>query len=891
MWRVSGGRRTSLRTFARGVTVLIAFAAVTRLPGAPTDPDGGVYRIDLSNVCPPAGKPDTAGCTRWYVQSKFSPTFTLLPEGAPELVGWLRPAAFPIWVNKLRPNHPPTESFADYSFVAYFEAPQALLEPAALPGLLFAEIGEVFEVFLNGHRVLGEGVAEAGKVRLHRTVRGVVYDLPGHLFVPGTNQLLVRIQGDPRYDHTGFYNGRGYAIADAATLRAEQQDRIALVLITLYLFVGLYHLLLALRRPQDRYNLYFGVQCVGIFIYLMTRANIIFEPWPLLGPVDSILIQRVELVVLYMLFPLALHFFDSLFLGRPATISRIYSAFCLVLIPPTLVLPMHLAEVLLRVWQLSALLGLGLFFYRPIRAKINGNADAGRLLVGIAVMLVTVSFDILDSLVFHFGVSLTKYGFFIFILGIAAILANRFLRVHNQVEELNASLERKVEERTLQLQKSLSDVRELKVQQDGDYYLTSLLIHPLGGNFAQGKNVHVDMLVRQKKRFTFRKWSSEIGGDLCTAHTIELRGRTYTAFLNGDAMGKSMQGAGGALVLGVVFKSVINRTNLSSETRKKRPERWLKDCFLELQNIFVTFDGTMLISAVMGLLDDESGVLYYINAEHPWVCLLRQGKARFIEHQLLLRKIGIEGLEGHLRVSTFHLLPDDAIFVGSDGRDDVALGVDNRGNRIINEDEYQFLRRVEEGRGLLPEIEEAIAKHGQLTDDFTLIRIGFREDAPLPDERQEENFRQLLSEGRAALENGDAGGLEKLKAALKQKPESLDALRDLGRAYRKLKRYDLAADAFLRCADLDAEDIGSLYRAAYTCKMAGRLEQALDMGESGRLRDPEHARNLINLADTYRIGGNLNRAQKILREASAREPENRDVLRLTEMMARKDRVP
>lgn len=64
-------------------------------------------------------------------------------------------------------------------------------------------------------------------------------------------------------------------------------------------------------------------------------------------------------------------------------------------------------------------------------------------------------------------------------LGIAVVLANRFLRVHKQVEELNANLERKVVQRTNELQETLTRVQELKIQQDGDYFLTSLLLDPL----------------------------------------------------------------------------------------------------------------------------------------------------------------------------------------------------------------------------------------------------------------------------------------------------------------------------------------------------------------------------------------------------------------------------
>jgi hypothetical protein len=41
---------------------------------------------------------------------------------------------------------------------------------------------------------------------------------------------------------------------------------------------------------------------------------------------------------------------------------------------------------------------------------------------------------------------------------------------------------------------------------------------------------------------------------------------------NGDAMGKSLQGAGGALVAGVVIKAILTRTLLYSEYQNRYPE-------------------------------------------------------------------------------------------------------------------------------------------------------------------------------------------------------------------------------------------------------------------------------------------------------------------------------
>ncbi|HQI21284.1 MAG TPA: 7TM diverse intracellular signaling domain-containing protein, partial [Leptospiraceae bacterium] len=394
---------------------------------------------------------------------------------------------------------------------------------------------------------------------------------------------------------TGFYAVRGYKIDSYGTLVNSREDRIGLVLISLYLFVGVYHLLLFWKRRQDRYNLFYALFAILLFVYLMTRHYTIFEL-----PYDTRMIQRVELVVLYPLGPWLMLFFDYLFLNRARRLTWIFAAFNGLLSLITLFLPMHLAEVVLCIWQATVpiLFVYGIFILAAaMRAK---NRDAWRLLLGMVLFIVGAAFDILDSAKFHTGLTLTKYSFSIFVIGIAVILANRFMRVHNSVEELN-------EDRTRELSETLSTVQAMKTQQDGDYFLTSLLISPLNANRADSRIFGVETLISQKKKFKFKKWEAEIGGDIVTAHTIELAGRRYVAFLNGDAMGKSIQGAGGALVLGTVFKSLITRTQTSTLLQSRMPERWLKECFLELQNTFVSFDGTMLISAVVGLADEATG--------------------------------------------------------------------------------------------------------------------------------------------------------------------------------------------------------------------------------------------------------------------------------------------
>ena len=271
---------------------------------------------------------------------------------------------------------------------------------------------------------------------------------------------------------------------------------------------------------------------------------------------------------------------------------------------------------------------------------------------------------IVDLVGFKLGWNLPRtmgFAFIGFILFIALILANRFVRLHNEVEDLNKNLEAKVEKRTAELNQSLTRVRKLKEQQDGDYFLTSLLIKPLASNEAHSELVEVQTIAHQKKKFSFRGRENEIGGDINIAHRLKLRGRDYTVVLNADAMGKSIQGAGGALVMGTVFKSIINRTLHSKELQHKFPEHWLRMSLAELQDVFVSFDGSMLISVVLGLIDDVSGMFYYVNAEHPFVALYRQGQAQFMEREVVLRKIGVDVQKTGLHIQAFALQPNDVI--------------------------------------------------------------------------------------------------------------------------------------------------------------------------------------------------------------------------------------
>lgn len=459
------------------------------------------------------------------------------------------------------------------------------------------------------------------------------------------------------------------------------------------------------------------------------------------------------------------------------------------------------------------------------------------------------------------------------------------------LQEYADQLEEKVEARTAELKNTLNQVQALKQQQDGDYFLTSLLIKPLNSNRAVADTVRSDFFIKQKKKFEFRNRNSEIGGDLCMVHQIELKGSTYTVFLNADAMGKSMQGAGGALVLGSVFESMVTRTQMSSDAKDVYPERWLKNAFIELHKIFESFEGSMLISLVFGLVDERNGFMYYINAEHPFSVVYRNGKAMFIEDELLFRKLGTTGMEGMIHIPTFQLEPGDQFIAGSDGRDDIVLGFqEETGERIMNEDEEKFLTVVEEANGDLERIHELLESEGEISDDLSLISIRYSGEGATVTGAEEEDAetQDFVARARDAARNhAHRDAVMFLRQARMRNPGSVRILKDLAVASYNLRDFNTAATLAREYVDVRPGDTEMIYMASLAFKKLRSFAGAADLAERVRLRDPRNVKNLLHLTEVHMLGANLDRAGYILAQIFEVDPENEKARKLKERLDHK----
>lgn len=700
------------------------------------------------------------------------------------------------------------------------------------------------EAYWDGHRIGKSGDFGSEKPQAYDKVR--IYEIPESLTESGsTHVLLVKVE--KYFPNDIGITGDRVEIGPSDLIRAgfDREEYLKLLLLTIYFTVGVYFAFLFIRRRKESENLYFSAFTLLLVIYQFLRNQTKYD----LG-ISFFVLKKTEYLVLIFTVPLFCHFLRTYFRAPRTKILHVLDALCFlsaifILSTGDVKHYMFVNQNIVQPIWIGYVAFAFFWLYREIRKR---NRDAILVLSGMGLVLAATVVDILtDRGVFVFP-RLVGYSFVFFVLSLATILANKFVRLNEEVEELNGSLEKKIEERTLELNQTLDQMRKLKIQQDGDYFLTALLINPLAVNENKSPKVRTDFYIKQKKTFEFRSKNYEIGGDICVSGNLELRGRQYTVFLNGDAMGKSIQGAGGALVLGSVFRAILTRSKTARE-KEASPEQWLKQVFTELQQVYESFDGSMYVSAVIGLLDDETGFLYYINAEHPWTILYRDGRASFIEDSLTCRKFGTPDNEKNLLVQTFELFPKDVIFIGSDGKDDLKM-LGRSGDWFINEDTEQILSVVEDGEGHPEKIFQFLISKGELYDDFTLLRLEYTGEKDGSRPKVSREYYELFMNGKSLLKSGNRKeGLSLLEKAFESFPYDGNLLRLLGEQFLKERAFLKAASYLESYISRFPSSLEHFYYAAYGYKMSGEIQKATELCERLTLRNREHVKAQALLAE------------------------------------------
>ncbi|MBW7857612.1 MAG: SpoIIE family protein phosphatase, partial [Leptonema sp. (in: Bacteria)] len=632
-------------------------------------------------------------------------------------------------------------------------------------------VSDAAKFFINGKELKSD----------HRPIKNPdSYDRDRLLLLPLeiNGEVELQIQLHPFFEHEfGLISGKP-VIDSFHKLKANQTiTQIYLFLLpVLFLALAFYYLLVAILQ-ESFLNEKLAAFTLSLFLivfslYLMHRSDLKYQlSYSLLD------LKRIEYICLMLLLPCLSYFFYFLFSHLdPKTIKSRIELSSIIVVNSILVFAAGWISLSsdIKAWDqfnityVHRILWPILFVWMARRLIVYYRLRMSKyLMIGTTIAIFATIIDIFSHQGWIHLPSVAPVSLIAFVLSLSLSKIDQSSQIRRKLADLNSDLENRVIDRTQKLNQTLTEVQLLKEQQDGDYYLTSLILQPLTMANNQGafKSVTWSSLIRQKKDFQFRKRHSELGGDINIVAPIKLRDREYLAFMNADAMGKSIQGAGGAVVLGTVFRACINRTE---HIKSLYPEEWLRRCYDELQSAFVAFDGSMMASAIIGLFDTQAGCLYHWNAEHPALVLYRRGQARLIEAGGLLRRLGAPLPDQVLKINILPLEKGDRIYAGTDGRDDIKI--ENQYNRrktdtirVINDDPMRFVNSIERIENRvdhnhnrnrnnidtnfdLKTVIIELTQKADLTDDIALLRFEYT------DQRQNNLSRQLRNQASILLE-------------------------------------------------------------------------------------------------------------------------------------------
>ncbi|MCE9597556.1 MAG: sigma-54 dependent transcriptional regulator [Spirochaetia bacterium] len=226
--------------------------------------------------------------------------------------------------------------------------------------------------------------------------------------------------------------------ADAVFREYHARELIALVLLGVYGVVGLGHILLGIRRPQETYNLFFGIGCLILSLYWLLRMpgrDFVFGH-------NVLLRQHLEYSVLYFVPPILMAFLSHFFYRKFHILTYLGGAVAILAALLTFIGDYWFSAKVLTIWQMTAFpaqLLYGVFYIvREVKRK---SQEAIWLVAGVVLLIFAAFHDIASTRGLVPTPQIAQFTFLIFILGIAWILANRFVRVHTDMEALNSSLE------------------------------------------------------------------------------------------------------------------------------------------------------------------------------------------------------------------------------------------------------------------------------------------------------------------------------------------------------------------------------------------------------------------------------------------------------------------
>ena len=359
-----------------------------------------------------------------------------------------------------------------------------------VPGLFLSGIGDNWEIFVNGHLIASEiHLDENGQIIKHRSIRDVALPIHDEILHAGENYLVFRILASYDSVDAGLFYSSGYYLGDYTQIKMRSMNLLTIIFCSIYIFMGLYHLILFLMQRDKKYNLFYCLFTTLIGIYFLSRTAFIYH-----FVSNSEVAYYIEFGAFYFLPIMLAAFVEQLGHGRLFVQTKIFFGCAALFVLLQILLPIDFVGNILAIAQIFSVLmilygvvfdGVAAFVWE-IRAQkaalpaasrqtIGDLARAhllgtpfGNMIIAIVFLGVTGIFDLFDALVLHTGIVLSKYCFFLFNACTAFILARNLAAAFNRINSMNENLETAVQMRTVELEEHVR-IAELASHAKGDF--------------------------------------------------------------------------------------------------------------------------------------------------------------------------------------------------------------------------------------------------------------------------------------------------------------------------------------------------------------------------------------------------------------------------------------
>jgi DNA-binding CsgD family transcriptional regulator len=318
------------------------------------------------------------------------------------------------------------------------------------PCLYLASIGVNWEIYLNGTLIKREMYLVDGRIMEQHSERDVIIPINSSLPRKGENLLVFHIAGDPTDYTTGFIYKSPYYIADYAYIMRRHSEITQIIIIVILSILGIYHFLFFAVFRENRYNLTCGVFSLGMGLYYLWRTHWIYHIIP-----NTAVVVRLEFFTVYFMILALMAYTDKLCNLRYSIVTKIYGVFCLILALSQLFFSRTYGSETLIVWQLASIPAMiWIYIYNVVipfirELKKSGkfadtliNTYPGNLSIAVAIQVLTVVIDLIDSFALHYSLDLTSYSMVIFALSVTLMLFRMSVIKDRELKEKSALLEK-----------------------------------------------------------------------------------------------------------------------------------------------------------------------------------------------------------------------------------------------------------------------------------------------------------------------------------------------------------------------------------------------------------------------------------------------------------------